>query len=182
MVQPPRRYGDDRRAARLLRPQLLFTSPGACAGRGVTGPFQGYEQVAPVPEATYSQMGWEIFANGLHDILLRVHRDYHPPAIVVTENGVAFDDTAQSGDLIQDRRRIDFLRQHIVAMQTARQMGVPVRGYCVWTLMDNFEWTHGYQQQFGLVAVNRFTQQRTIKESGRWLKRFIALQVNRPRK
>ena len=141
-----------------------------------TGPFRGYEQVAPVPEATYSQMGWEIFASGLRDILLRVHRDYHPPAILVTENGVAFDDTAQTGDLVQDRRRIDFLRQHIVAMQTARQMGVPVRGYCVWTLMDNFEWTHGYQQQFGLVAVNHFTQQRTIKESGRWYKRFIALQ------
>ena len=140
------------------------------------GPFQGYEQVIPVPEATYSQMGWEIFANGLHDMLLRVHRDYHPPAIVVTENGVAFNDAAKAGDLVQDRRRIDFLREHISAMQTARQMGVPVHGYCVWTLMDNFEWIHGYQQQFGLVAVNRFTQQRTIKESGRWYQRFIALQ------
>jgi beta-glucosidase len=140
------------------------------------GPFQGYEQVIPVPEATYSQMGWEIFASGLHDILLRLHRDYHPQAIVVTENGVAFNDAAKAGVLVQDRRRIDFLREHIVAMQTARQLGVPVRGYCVWTLMDNFEWTHGYQQQFGLVAVNRFTQRRTIKESGRWYRRFIALQ------
>ena len=107
---------------------------------------------------------------------MRLHRDYHPPAIVVTENGVAFNDAVNAGDLVQDRRRIDFLREHIGAMQTARQMGVPVQGYCVWTLMDNFEWTHGYQQQFGLVAVNRFTQQRTIKESGRWYQRFIALQ------
>jgi len=143
------------------------------------GPFQGYQQVVPVPEATYSQMGWEIFANGLHDILLRVHRDYHPPAIVVTENGVAFNDVAQAGQaggLVQDRRRVDFLREHTLAMHTAQQLGVPVRGYCIWTLMDNFEWTHGYEQQFGLIAVNRVTQQRTIKESGRWYQRFIALQ------
>ena len=144
-----------------------------------TGLFPGYEQVVPVPEATYSQMGWEIFANGLHDILLRVHRDYHPPAIIVTENGVAFNDAAQAGDLVQDRRRVDFLREHIVAMHTARQMGVPVRGYCVWTLMDNFEWAHGYQQQFGLIALNRVTQQRTIKESGRWYRHFISLQGER---
>ena len=143
-----------------------------------TGIFPGYEQVVPVPEATYSQMSWEIFANGLHDILLRVHRDYHPPAIIVTENGVAFND-AQAGDLVQDRRRVDFLREHIVAMHTARQMGVPVRGYCVWTLMDNFEWAHGYQQQFGLIALNRATQQRTIKESGRWYRHFISLQGER---
>jgi beta-glucosidase len=142
------------------------------------GPFQGYQQVVPVPEATYSQMGWEIFANGLHDILQRVHRDYHPSAIIVTENGVAFNDAAQAGQaggLVQDRRRVDFLREHILAMHTARQLGVPVRGYCIWTLMDNFEWTHGYEQQFGLIAVNRVTQQRTIKESGRWYRRFIAL-------
>jgi beta-glucosidase len=141
-----------------------------------SGPFQGYESVVPVPEATYSQMGWEIFANGLHDILLRLHRDYYPGAIIVTENGVAFDDAIQAGIVIQDRRRVDFLREHIDAMRMARQMGVPVRGYCVWTLMDNFEWTYGYQQQFGLIAVDRATQRRAIKESGRWYQRFIALQ------
>jgi beta-glucosidase len=143
------------------------------------GPFQGYEQVIPVPEASYSQMGWEIFANGLHDTLLRVHRDYHPPAIVVTENGVAFNDAARAGELVQDRRRVDFLREHIAAMHRARQMGVPVRGYCVWTLIDNFEWTHGYQPQFGLIALNRVTQQRNIKESGRWYRHFISLQSDR---
>jgi len=143
----------------------------------LTGPLTGYEQVIPVPEASYSQMGWEIFAEGLSDILLRLHREYHPPALLVTENGVAFDDAAlPAGDQIRDRRRIDFLREHIVAMQTARQLGVPVRGYCAWTFMDNFEWVDGYQQQFGLVAVNRTTQQRTIKESGRWYTHFIATQ------
>src|SRR5262249_32853400 len=134
-----------------------------------SGPLSGYDQIVPVPEASYSQMGWEIFADGMRDLLLRLQHDYHPPLIVVTENGVAFDDAAHgSQELIRDRRRIDFLREHIFAMQTAYQSGVPVQGYFVWTLMDNFEWIDGYRQQFGLVAVNRTTQQRTVKESGRW--------------
>jgi beta-glucosidase len=141
------------------------------------GPLTGYAQVIPVPEASYSQMGWEIFAEGLSDILLRVHRDYHPPAIIVSENGVAFNDTAMPlGDRLRDRRRIEFLQRHIDAMRTAQCLGAPVRGYCVWTFMDNFEWTDGYQQQFGLVAVNQTTQQRWLKESGRWYARFIATQ------
>lgn len=154
----------------------LLVRPPSQEQEEASDPFQGYEPVVPAPEATYSQMGWEIFADGLHDILLRLHRDYHPRAIIVTENGVAFNDAAQTGYLIQDRRRIDFLREHIGAMRMARQMGVPVRGYCVWTLMDNFEWTYGYQQQFGLIAVNHLTRRRTIKESARWYQRFIALQ------
>lgn len=141
------------------------------------GPLTGFEQVVPVPEASYSQMGWEIYAAGLGDLLLRLHRNYHPAAIVVTENGVAFNDGAMpTGDTIQDRRRIDFLREHINAMHTAYQLGVPLRGYCAWTFMDNFEWMDGYHQQFGLVAVNRATQQRTIKESGRWYAQYIAMQ------
>lgn len=144
----------------------------------MTGPMTGYAHVMPVPEASYSQMGWETFATGLCDILVRVHRDYHPPAIVVTENGVAFNDAAhQQGTQIPNRRRITFLQEHIEAMQMASQLGVPMAGYCVWTLYDNFEWIHGYHQQFGLVAINLTTQQRIIKESGRWYAHFIATQT-----
>jgi beta-glucosidase len=142
-----------------------------------TGPLAGFAPVIPVPEASYSQMGWEIFADGLTDILLRVQRDYHPPAIIVSENGVAFDDSAAPpGDGLRDRRRIDFLRRHIDAMQTARLAGAAVRGYCVWTFMDNFEWMDGYRQQFGLVAVNPVTYARALKASGRWYAHFIAAQ------
>jgi beta-glucosidase len=152
----------------------LVVRPSA---RAADGPLTGFEQVVPVPEASYSQMGWEIYAAGLSDLLLRLHRDYHPPALVVTENGVAFDDgAALGGEHIQDRRRIDFLREHINAMHTAYQLGVSLRGYCAWTFMDNFEWMDGYHQQFGMVAVNRTTQQRTIKESGRWYAHYIATQ------
>jgi beta-glucosidase len=145
-----------------------------------TGPLTGYSQVVPVPEASYSRMGWETFATGLRDMLVRIYRDYQPPAILVTENGAAFDDTAaRAGWQIQDRRRIAFLQEHIEAMQTAFQLGVPLRGYYAWTLFDNFEWTDGYDQRFGLMAIDRLTQSRYLKESGRWYAHFIATQRER---
>jgi len=141
------------------------------------GPLTGYAQVTPVPEASYSQMGWETYATGLYDILLRVHHDYHPLALLVTENGVAYTDPDMvSGQPIRDSRRIAFLQEHIAAMQSAYQAGVPIQGYSAWTLFDNFEWTDGYSRRFGLIAVDQATQRRSLKESGRWYANFIATQ------
>ena len=120
-------------------------------------------------------MGWETYASGLRDILLRVQRDYHPRAIIVTENGASFDGTRMlAGDHIQDHRRIAFLQEHIAAMQSAYQLGAPIKGYYAWTLLDDFEWIDGYSQQFGLIAVDRVTQQRFLKDSGQWYAHFIA--------
>jgi len=146
-------------------------------GGEMAGPLTGYSQVAPVPEASYSQMGWETFATGLYDIVMRVHHDYHPAAILVTENGVAYTDPDMlAGQPIRDSRRITYLQDHIAAMQSAYQAGAPIQGYSAWTLFDNFEWTDGYSRRFGLIAVDRATQQRALKESGRWYAHFIATQ------
>ncbi|MBA3826111.1 MAG: beta-glucosidase [Ktedonobacterales bacterium] len=137
----------------------------------------GFTSVVPVPEASYSHMGWETYADGLQDILLRVHHAYHPSALLITENGAAFtDEVVRHGQLVRDQRRVAYLQEHIAAMQRAIQLGAPVRGYCAWTLMDNFEWVDGYQQHFGLASVAPHTLERTLKESGQWYAKFIATQ------
>src|SRR5262249_37256675 len=131
--------------------------------------------VGPVPGSDYSDMGWEIYPEGLVDILLRVHQDYHPAAIAVTENGAAFDDVWDGGDAVRDVKRTDYLREHIQALAVARMLGVPVDGYFAWSLMDNFEWAEGYSRRFGIVYVDYPSQRRVVKESGRWYAELLAL-------
>jgi beta-glucosidase len=135
------------------------------------------QQVVPVPGASYTEMGWEIYPQGLEDVLDQVNTAYHPRSLLVTENGAAFNETDDPSSEIHDEQRIAYLRDHIQALARARQRGIPVRGYFAWTLLDNFEWTNGYQLHFGLVAVDPRTLERRIKASGRWYATFIRQQA-----
>jgi beta-glucosidase len=134
------------------------------------------QQVVPVPGASYTEMGWEIYPQGLEDVLEQVFTAYHPRALLVTENGAAFNEAGMPSDEIHDEQRVAYLRDHIQALARARERGIPVRGYFAWTLLDNFEWTSGYRLHFGLVAVNPRTLERRIKASGRWYSSFIRQQ------
>jgi beta-glucosidase len=129
--------------------------------------------VVPVPGASYTEMGWEIYPTGLADVLRQVYATYHPPALVVTENGAAFSEPDGAAGGIQDDQRIAYLQSHIQALARARHEGLPIQGYFVWTLLDNFEWTDGYRPRFGLVAVDRQTLDRRIRASGWWYADFI---------
>lgn len=127
----------------------------AVNGRGVSG-------------VEYSKMGWEVYPAGLFELLFRLKQEYGNPTIYITENGAAFDDAPPVDGRIHDDARLAYLEQHLAVTAAAARVGVDVRGYFVWSLIDNFEWTHGYDRRFGIVYVDFETQQRTIKESGYW--------------
>jgi beta-glucosidase len=130
--------------------------------------------IRPVPGSEYTEMGWEVHAPGLRRLLNRIHRDYRLPPIHITENGAAFQDAVSPDGKVHDPRRLEYLRQHFIQTRLAMQDGVDVRGYFVWSLLDNFEWGHGYTKRFGLVRVDFDTQERVIKDSGEWYSRVIA--------
>jgi beta-glucosidase len=121
-----------------------------------------------VPALPRTDMGWEIHPEGLFDVLTRLDREYSWPSYVVTENGAAFADVVDEDGGIRDGDRIAYLRGHVGAAHRAIEGGVPLRGYVVWSFMDNFEWAEGYARRFGLVHVDFATQARTPKASARW--------------
>jgi beta-glucosidase len=120
-------------------------------------------------------MGWEIYPQGLTELLLRLHRDYKVPPLFVTENGGAFKDALQGGRILDAGRRA-YIASHIAAVGEALRLGVPMAGYMVWSLMDNFEWASGYEKRFGIVHVDYETQQRTLKDSALWYCDFLQQQ------
>jgi beta-glucosidase len=128
--------------------------------------------VFPNPERT--EMGWEVYPEGLYEILGRVHFDYRFPALYVTENGAAYLDQIGPNGQVDDPLRVAFLKEHLAAAAQAIAAGVPLRGYFAWSLMDNFEWAHGYSKRFGLIYVDYPTQQRILKTSAHWYRRVIA--------
>jgi len=119
------------------------------------------------PDALETAMGWEVYPQGLEDILVRVADDYSPQKIYVTENGSAWVDKPDSAGFVDDVERAQYLESHVEACAGARRRGAPIAGYFAWSLLDNFEWAYGYDKRFGLVRVDYDTQQRTIKTSGR---------------
>jgi beta-glucosidase len=121
----------------------------------------------------YTDMGWEVYPDGLRDLLLRVHRDYAPAAVYVTENGAAFGDIVDHQSQVLDPERREYYQGYIAAAGAALQAGVPLAGYFAWSLLDNFEWQEGYSKRFGLVYVDYPTQKRIVKDSGRWYGAFI---------
>lgn len=127
-----------------------------------------FESVSPVPNACYTDMGWEIYPNGLRDVLVNVGRNYPVGKLYVTENGAAFPDVWDGGETVSDSRRVDYLCTYIMACAEAIEQGAPLTGYFVWSLMDNFEWGEGYAKRFGVVYIDYPTQRRVIKESGHW--------------
>jgi beta-glucosidase len=125
--------------------------------------------------ATYTETGWEVFPRGLTDTLVMVKERYGNVPIYVTENGAAFfDPPVAEGDHLADPLRVDYLRKHITAVHAALAAGVDVRGYFVWSLLDNFEWALGYAKRFGLVHVDFETQTRTPKDSAHFYSKVIA--------
>ncbi|HET9809465.1 MAG TPA: family 1 glycosylhydrolase, partial [Candidatus Limnocylindria bacterium] len=130
-------------------------------------------QQVQVPDAPHTTMGWEVYPEGLSEILQRVERDYRPRALYVTENGASFDDQLRQGR-VSDPDRTRYLAQHFAEAARAISAGVPLEGYFVWSLLDNFEWNNGYSKRFGIVHVDYATQRRTDKESARWYREFLA--------
>jgi beta-glucosidase len=125
--------------------------------------------------ATHTETGWEVFAPGLTRVLTWVKERYGNPPVYVTENGAAFfDPPSLDGDRVADPLRVDYLRRHLGAVHAAIAHGVDVRGYFAWSLLDNFEWSHGYSKRFGIVHVDFETQTRTPKDSAAFYADVIA--------
>ncbi len=128
----------------------------------------------PPPRALgVTDMGWEIHPDGLRELLVGLQRDYPLPPIYITENGMAHADLLHEGT-VDDAPRIDYVRRHLEALAEARRVGVDLRGYFCWSLLDNFEWDSGYAKRFGLFHVDYATQQRTHKRSAHWYRDTIA--------
>ena len=125
----------------------------------------------------YTAMGWNIDPAGLEDLLVSVHERWPHLPLMVTENGAAFDDVVETDDdglpAVHDAERTDYLRRHFAAAHRAMQRGVDLRGYQVWSLMDNFEWAFGYSRRFGIVRVDYDTLERLPKDSALWYARLI---------
>jgi beta-glucosidase len=131
----------------------------------------------PEGKLGFSDMGWEIYPDGLTDLLLQLKQEYADlPPIYITENGMAVADAIQDGK-INDQARIEYVRLHLNALHKAIAKGVNVQGYFYWSLMDNFEWNSGYAKRFGLVYVDYATQERTLKTSALWYRDFIKTHI-----
>jgi len=120
------------------------------------------------PASPATDMGWAIRPDGLSGLLRRLHDQYHFPAYVIAENGAAMPDQPDASGFVQDDDRIEYVRSHLAAVHDAMGAGVLVEGYFLWSLLDNFEWAHGYAKRFGIVRVDYETLQRTPKASARW--------------
>ncbi len=131
-----------------------------------------YQQVR-VPTSEYTDMDWEIYPDGLREIIVRAAKDYGPKEIFVTENGCAMPDTLNGDSRVADPRRVAYLRGHFQAARQAIAEGAPLKGYFVWSFLDNFEWAWGYVKRFGIVYVDYATQRRIPKESFRFYQGVI---------
>jgi beta-glucosidase len=137
---------------RLFNPQFWLLP--AKMNRGTAGP--------------KTDLGWKVWPKAMYDMVTRISRDYGRPVIEITENGCAYGDGPGADGLVHDSRRIAYVKSHLRSLAQAIRDGADVRGYHHWSLMDNFEWEQGYSQRLGLAYVNYKTQQRTVKESGKW--------------
>ncbi len=126
------------------------------------------------PPEMHTEMGWEVYPDGLFNILNRLHFAYQVPRLYITENGASYSTGPDENGRVPDTRRLHYLRDHFAAAHRALQNGVPLAGYFVWSLMDNFEWAHGYRQRFGIIYVDYETQTRYLKDSALWYKEVIA--------
>jgi beta-glucosidase len=118
-------------------------------------------------------MGWPVVPEALTELLVAVKRDYGDLPLLITENGAAFEDRLNGAEIVEDPRRIAYIEGHLDAVEKAIAAGVDVRGYYVWSLLDNFEWEHGYSQRFGIVYVDFATQRRIPKRSALWYRNRI---------
>jgi beta-glucosidase len=127
----------------------------------------------PAPADRQTEMGWEIYPKALFELLSKVSAEYKPAKILITENGASYSNSPDSSGKVEDDQRIQYIDLHLQQIVKAIQAGIPIAGYFVWSFMDNFEWTHGFSQRFGLVYIDYQTQKRTPKKSAFWYSRVI---------
>ncbi len=135
-------------------------------------PLPGFQVVDPKNQPL-TEMGWEIFPQGFYDLLTWVRNEYNNPPIFITENGAAFNDVLQNNQ-VNDTERTEFYKNFLNAMHKAMMEGSNVQGYFAWSLLDNFEWAFGNSKRFGLYYTNYETQERFLKNSGKWFAKLIA--------
>jgi len=139
------------------------------------GLFPFKQRVNDTPPAPHTDMGWPITPDGIYNLLMRIHRDYPTVGeLMITENGVAFDDGPDANGVVNDSRRVEYFKSHIYNVLRAVSEGSALRSYYAWSLLDNFEWAEGYNKRFGLVHVDFVTQKRTLKESAKTYGAIIA--------
>ena len=130
---------------------------------------------APRNDSDWQEMpDWEVYPDGLFNVLSRLYLEYQVPQFYITENGASWSDGPDANGRVHDQRRVNYLREHFAAARRAMQIGVPLKGYFVWSLMDNMEWGYGYTQRFGLIWVDFQTRRRILKDSALWYKGVIA--------
>jgi beta-glucosidase len=121
-----------------------------------------------------TDFGWEVWPKALYDMVTRITRDYNRPVIEITESGCSYNDGPDASGAIHDGRRIAYHREYLAALGQCIAEGADVRGYHAWSLLDNFEWAEGFGQRFGLTYVDFKTQQRMVKDSGKWYAKVAA--------
>jgi beta-glucosidase len=132
-------------------------------------------QVKPgkVSKEPLTQMGWEVYPEGMYRIIKQFAAYKGVKKIFITENGTGFDDTETNGE-IHDALRLKYIKDYLQQILKVKREGVDVGGYFIWSFLDNFEWAEGYRPQLGIVGVNYKTQERIIKDSGKWYADFLA--------
>jgi beta-glucosidase len=144
-------------------PEVIAAAPGE-------GPL--HARVVHRAGVERTAFGWEVAPDGMAQLLRRIHEEYGPKAIYVTENGSCYDDVVEDGQ-VHDPQRTSYLVRHLAALKQSLGEGVPVAGYFAWSLLDNFEWAEGYTRRFGLTHVDFTTQRRILKDSGKWYRQFL---------
>ncbi len=162
--------------------QARVDADGRTTAEACQWPACGDLEFPPQP-GPYTDMGWSIDPGGLYELLMRLAKENPGLDLYVTENGAAFPDQVAADGAVHDPERIAYLRRHLEAVHQAICDGAPVRGYYLWSLLDNFEWAYGYAKRFGIVHVDYATQRRTVKDSGRWYSAVVrgnALPLSEP--
>jgi len=124
-----------------------------------------------------TEMDWEIVPEALYKLILRLREEYTSIPIYITENGAAFKDKVSKDGKVHDGKRIDYLRNHLKKIAVLNQKGADIKGYFLWSLMDNFEWGHGYSKRFGIIHLDYKTQERILKDSALWYRDLIKTRI-----
>lgn len=148
-----------------------YTRSIISAGSGVGD--RGFAQVAE-PQSEVTEMGWEVYPPGLYDVLVRTYNHYGFQHLYVCENGAAYADVVSDDGHVHDMKRVEYFHKHLLQAHRAISVGVPLKGYYAWSLMDNFEWAFGYSKRFGLVYVDFESQQRILKNSAHYYRDVIS--------
>jgi beta-glucosidase len=170
-LTPPLQHGD----VEAIAAPLDFVGVNNYSRTLVHGDPAGGEPVeVRSPAGQLTDMGWEVYPDGLSEVLVRLHDDYSAPSLYVTENGAAFSDVRSHDGHVHDIERRDYLAAYVESIHRTMSRGIPVRGYFVWSLLDNFEWAYGYSKRFGLVYVDYPTLERIPKDSFYWYRTLIS--------